>query len=69
MGGGARSCLFLSVQILTVVFFPEEHAREICVTQDFSRLASEAVNLLECTIDDPSEAENRKIPYLIRDFI
>ena len=52
-----------------MAFFPEEHAREICVTQDFSRLASEAVNLLECTIDDPSEAENRKIPYLIRDFI
>ena len=69
MGYYEKSYYFAISMLAMWHFFSEEHAREICVTQDFSRLASEAVNLLECTIDDPSEAENRKIPYLIRDFI
>lgn len=46
-------------------FGEEKYPGEIVVTQNFAKLASQAVSLLECSMDDPANAKNFKIPCRI----
>ena len=60
---------FPSAKLAVWYFKEEKHDGEIAVVQNFAELASQAVSLLECSINTPADAENRKIPCLIRNFL
>ncbi len=60
---------FPAAKLAVWYFKNEEHPGEISVVQNFAELASQAVSLLECSMNHPAAAGNRKIPYLIKSGI